>query len=139
MNADPVCSSRPTTTRRQPIDVEFAERSRYAAESNSEQRVIERDGTGTRGSSGRVEEAGQELGHDLRLLLMRPMTRAIHHMNAHELGEAALPGLLGPTDPSIGAPILFPRDDLRGYIDRAPREGHHLQSRAREEAAPVIV
>jgi hypothetical protein len=90
-------------------------------------------------SASRVQKAEQELTYKFRLFLMNPMAAAIHHMNAFEFREAALSGLLGPADPAIGAPILFAGDDLRGNIDCATHECHHLVAGVRVKGAPIIV
>jgi hypothetical protein len=75
---------------------------------------------------GGFQKAYQVLAHDVRLLLMRPMTGAIHQPDAPEFGKASLPGSHGPARDPIGAPILFSRDELRGNIDGTPREGQLL-------------
>ena len=77
---------------------------------------------GSRGSSPSrgFQEVDQVLAHNLRLLLVRPVTGAIHHTDALEVRKARLAGSQGTAWDAIGAPILHSGDKLRRDIDGPP-------------------
>ena len=76
--------------------------------------------------SGGLKEADQLSADNVRLLLVGPMTGALHQLDSPEFREAALPSAHGPARGSIGAPILSSRDELRRDIDGTAREGELL-------------
>src|SRR6516165_12594658 len=83
-----------------------------------------------------AQERGQKLTHLFRLLLVSPVTGALHHMHAFELGEAGLADVHGSTDRPIGTPVFSGSDHLRGHVDRAAGERLLLGDTRTESAAP---
>src|SRR6516165_11898645 len=83
-----------------------------------------------------AQERGQKLTHLFRLLLVSPVTGALHHMHAFELGEAGLADVHGSADRPIGAPVFSCSDYLCGNVNRAAGESQLLSGGRTESAAP---
>ena len=69
------------------------------------------------------------------------MTGPVHQLHSPELREPVLSGSLGASRDSVGAPILFARNELRGDVNGPPGEGELLGDVCgkRGTAVPVVV
>src|SRR5215469_3832435 len=83
-----------------------------------------------------AQERGQKLTHLFRLLLVSPVTGALHHMHTFELGEAGPADVHGSADRPIGAPVFSCSDYLCGNVNRAAGESLLLSGGRTESAAP---
>src|SRR3954452_18722709 len=71
-------------------------------------------------ASRRSEEVDQLPAHNLWLFLLRPVTGPVDQSHSPEVREPVLAGSLGASRDSVGAPILFARNEQRGDVNGPP-------------------
>src|SRR6266436_3957761 len=84
------------------------------------------DASGRSGLCVIAQEFNQQLTHLLRLFLLHPMSGAIDKVESHHMCAGSGAHLVDSARRLIDAPIAFPRDVLRGYVDGTARKGVHL-------------